>query len=442
MKEIDFVSLSILIYLCQHFRKNKRHEHQQAARKSATTMSGFFSFVKTAIMGSFLYIHDLYDFVDFVGNVNSGTNYSGTTVVLETDIDFSDYIGGLSPIGADEKNSFMGTFDGKNHTFSNLALSSSSGYVGLFGYTRGATIRNIKLDSTCSVSSDTLVSDAYIGGLVGYCTATKERGCAIEGCMSAARVTFAGNTLKSFERMGGLIGECKCGDGNGCTIINSMSYGAVKHEGVCEGSIIGGICGLCKVRDSDGKCAIRNSGTYGSLIHSGTVNDKLIMGGVLGVGVGADVENCVCASSITSGRKKMASGGVAGVLKKSTITRVFWEDPQGELKACGDKDKRTTLDGTSSNPSKMHESTVDALNRYREKLGNADPGFDWVLLHMNGGTANNITRDVILTHRTFAPIPLKSRKGFFGWCEAPYSFRGCVESPISTSSVKLYAKYW
>lgn len=171
------------------------------------------------------------------------------------------------------------------------------------------------------------------------------------------------------------------------------------------------------------------------------MNDNLIMGGVLGAGLNANVENCVCASPITSGRKKMTAGGIAGVLKKSTITRVFWEDSQSELKVCGDKDKKTTLDGTSSSPSKFHVPAVEVLNRYNEKLGNMDHGFNWVLLYMNGGTANNITRDVILTHRTFAPVPQASSKIFSVWCEDSSLTGVCVKSPMTTESIKLYAKY-
>ena len=72
---------------------------------------------------------------------------------LDADIDFS---GGLSeqfePIGTSNSNSFQGTFDGQGHTISNLAMKSSSQYVGLFGRSKGA-IRNVVLDSSCSVVS-------------------------------------------------------------------------------------------------------------------------------------------------------------------------------------------------------------------------------------------------------------------------------------------------
>ena len=99
------------------------------------------------------YISSASDLIQFSKNVSSGTSYFGTTVFLDADIDFS---GGLSeqfePIGKISSYSnnyyFQGTFDGQGHTISDLAMNSSSQYVGLFGYSKGATIRNVVLDSS------------------------------------------------------------------------------------------------------------------------------------------------------------------------------------------------------------------------------------------------------------------------------------------------------
>ena len=66
------------------------------------------------------HINNASELITFSNNVNSGTNYNGTTVFLDADIDFS---GGLSrqfePIGTHNK-SFQGTFDGQGHTINNL----------------------------------------------------------------------------------------------------------------------------------------------------------------------------------------------------------------------------------------------------------------------------------------------------------------------------------
>ena len=107
--------------------------------------------------------------IELSNAVDSGNDYSGTTVFLYSDIDFS---GGLSeqfePIGYGS-NYFQGTFDGQGHIINNIAVSSSSQYVGLFGYSNGGTtIRNIVLDSSCSaVSSYSDSSEVYIGRIIG-----------------------------------------------------------------------------------------------------------------------------------------------------------------------------------------------------------------------------------------------------------------------------------
>ena len=72
-----------------------------------------------------LHINNASDLISLSKNVSSGTTYSGTTVLLDADIDFSD---GLSeqfePIGYyntyDGYKSFQGTLYGQGHTISNL----------------------------------------------------------------------------------------------------------------------------------------------------------------------------------------------------------------------------------------------------------------------------------------------------------------------------------
>ena len=71
-------------------------------------------------------ISSISSFIQFSKNVNSGTSYSGTTVLLDTDITFSSsQAQSFSPIG-DGIDNFCGTFDGQGHTISGLKMSSSS----------------------------------------------------------------------------------------------------------------------------------------------------------------------------------------------------------------------------------------------------------------------------------------------------------------------------
>lgn len=104
-------------------------------------------------------------------------DFDGRTVRLANDIDFGvegwNYC--FSPIGTRET-PFLGTFDGNGHKIHHLRQRYSqydgvNNYffdMGVFGYIRHATVKNITLDSTCIIGSNCEYPDYYRGGMVGY----------------------------------------------------------------------------------------------------------------------------------------------------------------------------------------------------------------------------------------------------------------------------------
>ena len=151
-------------------------------------------------------------------NVNNGTGFSGTTVFLDADLDFS---GGLSeqfePIGKDYNRYFQGTFDGQGRIISNLAMNFSSEYVGLFGYST-ATIRNVVLDSSCSVvSSYSDSSSVQVGGINGFFN-----DCVIENNVNMARISFTGSA-GYYLYIGGIVGRLSVS--NKGIVRNCANYG-------------------------------------------------------------------------------------------------------------------------------------------------------------------------------------------------------------------------
>ena len=117
-----------------------------------------------------VWISSAEELVQLKDNVNSGTNYSGTTVFLDSDLSLSEVT--FEPIGNGTSKYFLGVFDGQGHVISNLKMSSSVQYAGLFGYSTRLTIKNIILDPSCSVASSLSGSNQiYIGGIIGYCRA-------------------------------------------------------------------------------------------------------------------------------------------------------------------------------------------------------------------------------------------------------------------------------
>lgn len=75
--------------------------------------------------------------------VNEGNTFKGVTIYLGDDIDLANQE--WTPIGKSGAN-FQGTFDGQNHTISNLAIDQpTKSDMGLFGFTTGGQVKNFTL---------------------------------------------------------------------------------------------------------------------------------------------------------------------------------------------------------------------------------------------------------------------------------------------------------
>lgn len=92
----------------------------------------------------------LYEYVTATGNT-----YSGAYFKLAASLS----AGNITPIGTNTA-VFSGTFDGNGNTIA-LSINVAGSYVGLFGYTSGATIQNLTISGSVKGSK-------YVGGVVGY----------------------------------------------------------------------------------------------------------------------------------------------------------------------------------------------------------------------------------------------------------------------------------
>ena len=125
---------------------------------------------------------------------HSATAFSGVTITLTADIDLSDHY--WTPIGTSTSNYFKGTFDGGGHTISNLTIDTAASYVGLFGATSGAVIKNVTLDKPQVQNSAGGTSNT--GALVGYMVDSS-------GTVEYCAVTN-GSVSSAGKCVGGLIG--------------------------------------------------------------------------------------------------------------------------------------------------------------------------------------------------------------------------------------------
>ncbi len=80
----------------------------------------------------------------FRDDVNDGDAYNGKIVKLTADIDLNNEE--WTPIG-NSTNKFQGTFDGDNHTISNLLITGYNSNVGLFGFTTNGEVKNLTVNN-------------------------------------------------------------------------------------------------------------------------------------------------------------------------------------------------------------------------------------------------------------------------------------------------------
>ena len=108
-----------------------------------------------------MWIRSVGELIEFKDNVNNGTSYSGMTVFLDSDMDFTGKV--FERIGTSSKCQLRGVFDGQGHVVSNLNMNSSSSQnAGLFGYSEGRAIKNVILGSSYSITSVYIGSDRVL----------------------------------------------------------------------------------------------------------------------------------------------------------------------------------------------------------------------------------------------------------------------------------------
>ena len=112
-------------------------------------------------------ITSLEEFLTFAEQVNAGNSYQGRTFKLMTDLDLSGVCGAdvggeevsWDPIGHASDITFMGIFDGGDHTISGLYINEDADYKGLFGHVTGY-VKYLKVSGTVSGGN-------YTGGIAG-----------------------------------------------------------------------------------------------------------------------------------------------------------------------------------------------------------------------------------------------------------------------------------
>lgn len=118
--------------------------------------------------------------------VAAGNSYSGVWFELKHDIDLEGVT--WQPIGLSLDLPFSGNLDGRGYSITNMSINGTS-YLGLFGYSNGATIMNLTVEGTITASGE------GIGGFSG-----RARNSTFINCISKVDITGQGRII------GGIVG--------------------------------------------------------------------------------------------------------------------------------------------------------------------------------------------------------------------------------------------
>ena len=152
----------------------------------------------------------------FANDVTVNANYTDKAV-LTADISLGDY--DWTPIGGSTMSkSFQGTFDGQGHTVSGLYINSDATYQGFFGYTKGATVQNVKVEGSVTTTG------SYAAGVVVYANAST-----VQNCVNRA-------TVRGKQYSGGVVGYAsgaavidRCGNEGDVTGTGTFTSGVVAN---------------------------------------------------------------------------------------------------------------------------------------------------------------------------------------------------------------------
>lgn len=187
--------------------------------------------------------------VSNASELNDVRNYLGSYFIQTADIElgvspWSDGQGWV-PIG-NSGSKFSGNYNGNGHVINGMRISrSSSDNQGLFGYTQGATVKNVGLTNisvVCSGDSGGIVGKNYGGSIIEYCYSTGS----ISGYICTGGITGVneGSTVRySYSHASAYNNYLYVGSLAGFNFSGSTITGCYSTGSVSGASSVGGLVG-------------------------------------------------------------------------------------------------------------------------------------------------------------------------------------------------------
>lgn len=254
-----------------------------------------------------------------------------TNIKLECDVTLTNP---WKPIGTDDTNSsedkkYNATFDGNDHTISNLKAIGYK-YQGMFGHVgKKGVVQNLTLENPV-VDSGIESHGNYAGAVAGINSGTidncKIKNAQVEGQSNVGGVAgsnYSTGTIKNCSVIGGTITGSSVVGGVAGSNSNEVSE-CVASAAVHSESTAGGIVGENSERD----CIVEHCTSTGNVIFEGDgTGSYLYGGGIVGVNYGGKIVACYRKSGDVRGFEM--AGGIVG-----RNNGVHYRGYHGEVVAC------------------------------------------------------------------------------------------------------------
>ncbi len=233
----------------------------------------------------------LADIVNGTATGISADTFDGKTITLSNNLDLAGKE--WTPIGVHAGSGtfmpFLGTFDGGNHSISNMKIdrdtpnagaSGADDYLGLFGVASDTVNNKAAILKNLSVLNVSVKGDNTLGGLVGGISGGEINNCHVSGKLIGENV------------LGGLVGLA-----DESTIKKSSSSVEVSGTESVDASDVGGLVG---------------NGTVAQITEcyaTGTVTGTTDVGGLVGYGVKTRITECYATGDVTG---TINVGGLVG----------------------------------------------------------------------------------------------------------------------------------
>ena len=195
------------------------------------------------------------------------------------------------PIGKNDfAYQYCGTFDGNGKTITNLYINASQNNVGLFGYTREGTIKNLTFEYA-NVTNTGVFTGILVGYAAGYANTSNLQNIKISNTCQ----------MKGGKETGGIAGDLKYANAYNC-----VNYATVKGN-----FRVGGLFGYCSNKGS----SITTCANHGNV--TATSTDA---GGLVGYFANGTIQNCANYGDV-KGTEHVA--GMAGYVYEGKIQNVF-----------------------------------------------------------------------------------------------------------------------